>query len=203
MRFGHYRSAEHGHYTRSDGVGHIPERHLGSEFLGRYPIHQQPVARAEAGSLEKIVKDDEHCGYADERAHEVGAAGAAADPSADRGAPAEDGIEHHAGSQRNHQMPARIGSVGDETIGKLAESIDQSAQSQDKAEACILDAEFRTQHGHSERKVLTHEIKHRITDHRADDHPPLPIIETLFCLHLLSSLNQTNIIILFLSISPH
>ena len=164
-------------------MGHIPKGHLGGKFLGRNPMHQQPVARPEPGSLEKIVKNDENGSDRDKSTDEIGPFRTSADPSADGRTPSEKSVKHDAGSKCNHQMPAGIRTVCNEAVSKFTEPVYQTSQSEDKAEAGILYTVLRSQHRHGEREVLTHEIEHRIAYHRADDNLPLPIVETLFGLH--------------------
>ena len=80
-------------------------------------------------------------------------------------------------------MPAGIGAVCDETVDELAHPIHKASHRQDNAESAVFYAIFSTQDRHSEREILPHKIEHGIAYHRTEDHPPLPIVETLFCLH--------------------
>ena len=146
-------------------------------------MDQQSVAWPEPGPLEEVVQYYEHSSNSDQSPYEIRPLGTAAYPAADGGTPPEKGIQHHAGGKRYHKMPAGISTVCDESVRKLAEAVHQPSQCEDNTETGILDAIFRTQHGHRERKVLPHEIEHRVADHRADDDLPLPEIETPFGLH--------------------
>ena len=75
------------------------------------------------------------------------------------------------------------GPVGDNAIHEFAQAIDNTHKAEDDTETSVGNPILLPQRRHGESEILPHEIEQGITDHRADDNLPLPVIETLLCLH--------------------
>ena len=108
----------------------------------------------------------------------------AGDQGAELVAESEQEVDSHADGKTDDQVPARVGPVGKDSVQELGDTVDDACDREYDTEAGIGDAEFLLEERHGEREVLPDEIEHRIADHRADDHPPLPVFECVSgCFH--------------------
>ena len=75
-------------------------------------------------------------------------------------------------------MPARIGTVADDTVDEFRDTVDDAAGRHDGAKMCLGDFRvFCLQKWNGEGEILTYEVEHGVAYHGAYDDPPLPILE--------------------------
>ena len=163
-------------------MGCVPYSHLGRELLRWDPIDHQVVAGCKATTLKDIVEHQQHSHDDDHAVDEVGTGLLTGDPVADDVTEAEDVIDQSTRPQTYDEMPSGIGPVPDDAVDKLRYAIYDAYQRQNDAETGIGDTVFSAQNRHGKREILTHEIEECIRNHGAEDHPPLPVPETVPCL---------------------
>jgi hypothetical protein len=102
----------------------------------------KPIAGSESGSLEYIIQYQQYGENDYQYIDEIRALRGTCNPMADIGAESENEIDDGTGGKAYCQMPAGIGSVGNEPINEFGNAIDEAHKGQDYSETGICDAEF-------------------------------------------------------------
>ena len=74
-------------------------------------------------------------------------------------------------------MPAGYRPVCYDAVHELGKAVDYAYEAEDHTETGIGNPILLSKRRHCEGEVLAHEIEQGIANHRADDDPPLPILE--------------------------
>ena len=167
--------------TRPDRVGHVPDAHLGRQFIRLDPLGQGLGARRDAHSLQETVDQPEHAHDIDEHrgdGRSVTRLGGNAEdqPGEEIRGPEEDvddGAQHQAEA---HDFPCTV-AVGDDADDIPGEPVNDPVEGQEETELGLGDAEFGAEAGHREGEVFADEIENSVSDHRDDNRPPLPIVQ--------------------------
>ena len=146
-------------------------------------MSQQVVAWGESTPLEHIVQNKQDSHYGHHRIDEIRSRVTSCDKVTESVAPSEYQIQNHAYPKSECKVPSGIGTVRDYAVEKLRDTVYETYQSKDYAEARICDPVFVAQSRHGKREILPHEIVHGIAYHRTDDDPPLPVAERMVCFH--------------------
>ena len=161
----------------TDGVRHVPDGHLGSQFVGRHPMGHQRRYGRHAHSLEIAVEQQDGAHDDCQGRNVFAAAGSAGYEQGHLVAETEADVDQCAQRQtQSHEFP-RTDTVGDEAVDKTRHAIDDPVESQEQAQLGFGDSErcFDTRHGRIE--VLADEIVEGIADHRNNNGTGLPILE--------------------------
>lgn len=146
-------------------------------------MDHQMVARGEAASLEDIVDNQQNGHYDYYSVDKVRTFGLACNPVADEVAEAENVVAQSAYPKTQDKMPAGIGTVCDDTVYKFGQAVYDADQREDYTETGVGDSVFLSEHRHCKGEIFPDKIKYCVTYHRTDNYAPLPMPETVLCLH--------------------
>ena len=164
----------------ADGMGHVPDRHLGRQLLGLDPLGEGLGAGRDAHALKEPVDHPEgthdvHEGGG-ERSAVTGRRADAEQQAGEEIGTAEEDIDESAEQQaETHHLTGAV-AVGDDADDIAGEAVDDPVEGQEKAELGLGNAEFRPEDGHREGEVFPDQIEHRVPDHQDDDGLPLPLV---------------------------
>lgn len=143
------------------------------------PVGQDACARRIAHALAILVQDDDDTHEENEHRGEVGAAFGSRDERADIHAEAKGEVGHGTQEQAQGHHYVALDAVYHITIDEARRSVYEGAEKQYPAEALVGNAILTGQARHGKREVLSHEIKHGVTEHRHQNGACLPIDEFL------------------------
>ena len=175
----HDISAEDHDQTGPDRVRGIPHRHLRRQLRGRNPVGQQAGAGRESRSLQHAVYHPHDTHEENHRIGELRTVVLARDPVGDVFAESEGEVGQCAERKSDSHVPAGVHPVGQNAVHETRKSVDHAVQGQENSQTGFRDPQIGLKAGHGQRKVFTHEVKERVTDHRGDDRTGLPVLEAL------------------------
>ena len=168
---------QHENQTGADRVRHVPDRHLGRQFVGRDPVGHQRRDGRHAHALEIAVQQQDRTHDDRQRRDVFAAAGRARDEQGHFVAEPEPDVDERAERQAQRHEFAGAHPIGDESVDEPRNAVDDAVEGQEDSELRLGDAEGSLDARHGGVEVLAHEIVECVTDHRDDDGAGLPVLE--------------------------
>jgi len=155
---------QHENQTGADRVRHVPDRHLGRQFVGRDPVGHQRRDGRHAHALEIAVQQQDRTHDDRQRRDVFAAAGRARDEQGHFVAEPEPDVDERAERQAQRHEFAGAHPIGDESVDEPRNAVDDAVEGQEDSELRLGDAEggFDARHGGVE--VLAHEIIKCVTE---------------------------------------
>ena len=140
----------------ADVVRRVPDREFGGELAGWKPIRQQPGARRKTHSLNPAISHPKKPKRQHARAQTEGY------------------VQKRGGQQSYRHENAGVGAVGQKSISKLGDAVEDTVQREEQPKAFLGDAEFLAHERHGDPEILAHQIKRGIAKGRKEEDANLP-----------------------------